>query len=182
MTDSKPTYSIRGYQDSDAAPIRRIFAETHQAEAAVLSEETRFEYMIAIAGEVGSRLSDVGQYYATLPNQFFIAAQDGKPDDIAGFCALIHVDEDTAELKNVAIHPDRQGLGIARLLMDAFEQSAREAGYRRGVLWTYENLAVALGMYRRRGWKERPFELEPDMIEELGPIYMELDLTAPAGN
>ena len=172
-------YTIRAYRagTSDQATIRRVFADTHRPEFALLPSHLEQDYRIAVAGELGTSLTDIGRYYAAPPNRFFVASAVDDPDDIAGCCALVHIDDSMCEIKNVVVHPNRQGLGIARLLMDAFERGAREGGYTKAVLWTYENLRVALGMYQRRGWVERyDFEVTSDMIVELGPIFMELDI------
>ena len=176
MSTARNTFTVRPYQDEDAGTVRHIFAQTHLAEAELIPEHLRLEYRIAIAGEVGSKLANIRETYATGHNQFFIASNADEPAEIAGFCGLYHIDDETCELKNVAILPTYQGQGISRLLLDAFDAAARNAGYRRAVLFTYSNLRVATQIYRRRGWTEIPVEITPDMISELEPIAMEFPL------
>ena len=141
-----------------------------------MPEYLRQEYQTAVADEARTKLTNLREGYAAPPNRFFIASKTDEPGEIAGFCALVRIDETTAGLKNVVVSPRHQGQGIARLLMEAFEGHARGDGYSRATLWTYSNLKVAMGMYRRRGWTDVPIELKPDMITGLEPVAMELQL------
>ena len=121
---TKERHMIREYRDSDAQTVRDVFTETHLAEAELMPEYLRQEYRTAVADEVGVKLTNVREGYAALPNRLFIASKADDPGEITGFCALVKVDETTAGLKNVVVSPRHQGQGIARLLMEAFEEHA----------------------------------------------------------
>ena len=60
---------------------------------------------------------------------------------------------DACEVKRLYVSPARRGERIAGRLMDALEQYARQAGYRAVYLDTYDELAVAIRLYERRGYE-----------------------------
>ena len=180
VTRADQKYFIRDYEDKDQEKARLIFIETHLAAAETMPEAVRDLYRVATKTEMKLGLTDIRQNYATEPNQFFIAAYGPDPDDIAGFCALSETDDQQAELKNLVVRPAYQGIGIARLLMDTFENESRQRGYRKATLWSYQYLRVATAMYQQRGWVKQLIEIPPGTSMELKPMYMELTLTQEA--
>ena len=177
---SAPSYYIRPFRQSDTQQVRDLFVETHDHAMAELSADLRQLVRIAMAGEVGSRLSDPQRYYADPPNHFILICPAEQPEEVAAYCALVRLNEREVELKNVIAAPKRQGAGLGTMLMDAAEEQARKDDYERIVLWTYAHLKVATGIYLRRGYQEKPLVRHPDMMMELQPLYMELQLRQPA--
>jgi ribosomal protein S18 acetylase RimI-like enzyme len=53
----------------------------------------------------------------------------------------------------IAVHPDGQGLGIGRLMMDETEAIARERGYRQMNLCVQSDNPQAVGFYEHLGWE-----------------------------
>jgi len=52
------------------------------------------------------------------------------------------------------VAPDARGLGVARRLLEALEDHARQAGMRRIVLDTNRSLAEAQALYRKAGYRD----------------------------
>jgi DNA-binding MarR family transcriptional regulator/GNAT superfamily N-acetyltransferase len=73
--------------------------------------------------------------------------------DPIGCAGLTRVDQHTAEIKRMWIHPDWRGLGLARRLIDALEQTARRQRRRRVVLDTNATLVEAIALYERLGYR-----------------------------
>ena len=57
-------------------------------------------------------------------------------------------------LDNVAVHPDRQGEGLGRQLMEFAENEARKQGYSSLELYTHESMTENIGLYEYLGYTE----------------------------
>jgi GNAT superfamily N-acetyltransferase len=68
--------------------------------------------------------------------------------------SLKRIDATTAEVKRLWVAPAARGRGLARRLMAAAEEAARNLGYTRLRLDTNENLPEAIALYRATGWAE----------------------------
>jgi DNA-binding MarR family transcriptional regulator/ribosomal protein S18 acetylase RimI-like enzyme len=92
----------------------------------------------------------------------------GKPSDASGvfLIARLHgraigcgalkpIDATTAEIKRMWVAPEARGLGIARRLLVALEDEARQSGMKRVVLDTNRSLAEAQALYRKAGYRAR---------------------------
>lgn len=60
---------------------------------------------------------------------------------------------EVAKLRLFLLEPAARGQGLGRRLLAANMDFAREAGYRRMVLWTHEGHRAAVRLYRRTGWR-----------------------------
>ncbi|WP_201834222.1 bifunctional helix-turn-helix transcriptional regulator/GNAT family N-acetyltransferase [Microvirga zambiensis] len=96
----------------------------------------------------------------TPPAGFFIVAWlDGEP---VGCGALKLADAITGEIKRMWTSPSARGLGIARKVLRALEDKARETGLARLHLETNRTLSEAQALYRREGYAEvAAFNSEP---------------------
>lgn len=82
---------------------------------------------------------------------FLLAMSDGLPIGCAG---LKGTDKGYAEVKRLWIAPSARGLGLARKLMQAIEDSARDLGITTLRLDTNRALPEAIKLYRSSGWTE----------------------------
>jgi DNA-binding MarR family transcriptional regulator/GNAT superfamily N-acetyltransferase len=79
----------------------------------------------------------------------WIAEVDGAP---AGSIFCIKRDESTAQLRLLLVEPSARGLGIGARLVEECVRFARQAGYRRMVLFTTELQRDAARIYRKAGF------------------------------
>jgi DNA-binding MarR family transcriptional regulator/N-acetylglutamate synthase-like GNAT family acetyltransferase len=80
----------------------------------------------------------------------WIAEVDGVP---VGSIFCVKRDEDTAQLRLLLLEPSARGLGIGARLVEECVRFARQAGYRRMVLFTTELQREAARIYARVGFK-----------------------------
>lgn len=79
----------------------------------------------------------------------WIAEVDGAP---AGSIFCVKRDESTAQLRLLLVEPSARGLGIGARLVEECVRFARQAGYRRMVLFTTELQRDAARIYRKVGF------------------------------
>jgi DNA-binding MarR family transcriptional regulator/GNAT superfamily N-acetyltransferase len=70
-----------------------------------------------------------------------------------GTISCMRETEDTARLRLFILVPEARGMGLGQLLHDTCVGFARQAGYRRMVLWTHESHRAACALYARNGWR-----------------------------
>lgn len=64
-----------------------------------------------------------------------------------------------AEVKRIRVHPDFQGLGLGRKVMEELEQAAQKKGYKGFVLNSLEIQTAAHRLYRNCGYEETAREV-----------------------
>jgi len=88
---------------------------------------------------------------------FLVAWRSGEPVGCGGWRTLAHVQEefaeDIAEIKRMYVAPTARGKGVADRLLQALEESAREAGMRRVWLETGARQPEAIAFYERNGYE-----------------------------
>ena len=97
-----------------------------------------------------------------------------------GCIFLVAKDDGTAKLRLLLVEPDTRGLGVGRKLVAECVRFAREAGYRKVVLWTQENLAAARHLYAEAGFKRTAQEPHHSFGHDLVAETWELEFPAGA--
>ena len=109
---------------------------------------------------VGDTLDEAGIDFNP-PKGAFVVAHDG--DDVVGCGALALLDDTTAEVKRMWIHPSRRGTGLGRRLLQQLEAEARRAGATVVVLDTNGALTEAVALYASSGYVAvPPYNDNPD--------------------
>jgi len=111
---------------------------------------------------------------ATSPH--FLAEFNGTP---AGMAVGLLIDDGTAEVVGVWVHPDARGSGAIEGLLDAVSAWAADEGHDRLGLWVVDGNERAERAYARYGFTRtgrsqpvpgRPGETEVEMVRELGSV------------
>ncbi|MCW2879168.1 MAG: GCN5-related N-acetyltransferase [Sphaerisporangium sp.] len=94
----------------------------------------------------------INRLYLADRGEFLVGEVDGA--GIVAMGGLRRIDDETAEMCRLRVHPDFQRRGFGTLILDALEESAAQLGYRilRGD--TTLGQGAALELYRKYGWRE----------------------------
>ena len=100
-------------------------------------------------------LDHLSDYYLAdrTKRYYFIALEDGEIIGGIGLDALEFFD-DCAELQKLYLTDSAKGRGIGYTLIRLIEDKARELGYRKMYLETHSNLAAAIHIYEKSGYRE----------------------------
>ena len=90
------------------------------------------------------------QNYDPRRERCWIAERDGQ---IAGSVFLVAESKSTAKLRLLYVEPSARGLGIGSRLVDECVRFARQAGYKKIVLWTQTELLPARHIYKKAGFR-----------------------------
>lgn len=82
--------------------------------------------------------------------QCWIAEREGR---MLGSVFLVEEDAETARLRLLYVEPEARGIGVGQALVKQCTAFAREAGYRRIVLWTHAVLESARRIYAGEGYR-----------------------------
>lgn len=109
--------------------------------------------------------------YLDVGGEFLVGLRDNLIVAIGGFQPL---DDSTAEIRKMAVHPDHQRQGYGERILVELEGRAEKRGFDRLVLETYERLTAARNLYEKYGYVETRWERD----EEFGDarIYYRKDL------
>ncbi|GAB3201975.1 putative acetyltransferase [Pontibacter aydingkolensis] len=140
--------------------IRPIKAEDNQVLATLIRQVFR-EFKIDRPGTVytDSTTDDLFSLFQHPASAYFVAEQNGE---IVGGCGVYPTDglpEGCAELVKFYLAAGARGKGIGNKLMQQSIEQAREFGYKQLYLESFPELAKAVSMYEKAGFKPLPHAL-----------------------
>lgn len=127
-------------------------------DAVKLSDQVQAEYVARYGSDDMTPLHP--SHFAPPQGLFLVAYEDGTPVASGGWRAQEANDEGyedgDAEIKRMYVVPAARGRGLARRILAALEDSAREAGRVRTVLETGTPLPEAVSLYASSGYVPAP--------------------------
>jgi ribosomal protein S18 acetylase RimI-like enzyme len=128
---------IRAATGADTAMVEKIVQDAYRI------------YIPRIGKPPSPMLDD---YSARIADKSVSVVEDGN-GTIAGIIVLLP-DADHLLLLNIAIHPNYQGQGFGRMLIEFAEQRAAKLGYAEIRLYTHEKMTENISLYIRMGFAE----------------------------
>lgn len=163
-------FIVRPFRPGEEAYIagaqRRVYSEEYHWGPSFI------DYAVKVTLDFAARDRNDGE-------EMWVAEAEGR---LVGCIMLCRAEEspDMGQLRLFLVEKDYRRSGIGRALTSALFQKAREAGYRRLVLWTASPLTDAIRHYERLGFRKveevenRDWSLEGKTLFE---VKMVMDLS-----
>jgi GNAT superfamily N-acetyltransferase len=105
--------------------------------------------------------------------RMWIAEHDGR---LVGCVALVAADAGAGQLRWFLVTPEMRGKGLGKRLLDEALAYARQQALQRVFLWSFADLADALRLYERAGFKVTERRTGTIWGGERTEVRMDLDL------
>jgi GNAT superfamily N-acetyltransferase len=147
-----------------------VIRKAHAEEADAVREVVRaaYQHYVPVIGREPAPMLD--DYVARIAaNQVWVL------EDTRGLAGVLVLQDgpDCFLLENIAVRPDRQGLGFGRRLLDLAEAEARRCGWGAVTLYTNALMVQNIAIYAGRGYVETGRRTEKGFQR----VYMEKRLT-----
>src|SRR5215831_13117902 len=139
--EHKTPYLLRPHQPGDMGWI------VHRHGVLYSQEYGWDEQFEALAAEI---VAEFIRNYDAKRERCWIAEKDG---DIVGCVFLVRKSKTIAKLRLLLVEPSARGLGIGKRLVTECIRFARQAGYKKIMLWTQSELIAARKTYEQAGFK-----------------------------
>ena len=131
---------FRPYESQDHEQVRELHELALRATGAFVS-----------SGSWDDDLDDITAHYLASDGNFLVGISG---DMVIAMGAWRKVSEKQAEIKRMRVHPNWQGLGLGRTLLENLETEIAQNGYAEIILDTTAQQLVAQELYLSSGYRE----------------------------
>jgi len=158
LSEPPAPYRLRPPQPGDLGWVVHRHGAVYAQEYAY---DERFEALVA---EI---VSHFVRHYDAKRERCWIAEQDGE---VVGSVFLVERSKTVAQLRLLLVEPQARGSGLGTRLVSECVRFARQAGYRKIMLWTQSELAAARRLYEAAGFRvvrrEKNHSFGKDLVSE----------------
>ena len=155
---AKASYLLRPHQPGDMGWI------VHRQGVLYAQEYGYDEQFEALVAEIVAKFI---QHYDAKRERCWIAEKDG---DVVGSVFLVAQSKTTSKLRLLYVEPSARGLGIGSRLVSECIRFAKQAGYKKMLLWTQSDLDAARHIYKKAGFhvveKKKHHSFSKDLVAE----------------